>query len=353
MVKHGRVCYPSFYNFTKRHKAIGWKKMIEKCKSSAKFREEFAARRRALVRGEDKYERKASEKKGSVAQKTKKFEERFDELWFYSLEAYLKLVKAPPMEKLSQKCKWIRDNCDQKVIKNRAGEYGVEESQKPQAAAYKVRRGVGEEDELREVVTFSDSEDARDAWDEAVQEEDIAAAVAADAVLREASASPERPPLVSQAPEVPTTPPTARQRSRSPPARSSAARSSSMGPVNSSRVGFGCPTPRLVTKPGASKRRASPSPEGPEPSADAADDVDTQPGSELDAESRGATQLEKKQDHFGALEDEELRQTARVRARAGERVPGADRRVHVGIEIQWPLHHGLGTATASCELPHC
>ena len=156
----GRECYCCTRTRVKFHKGKKQKWVLKECSKSKKFKETFGENRRSIVRGECRYARGAGNASASVKSTQKRFEEEYEEGFFYQLDDWLALMKAPKLEGLQEKVNWAWSEHKTKVHRDKHGSYGVNEGMLPTGAKYKWRRGQAATNELEEIVPFEDADDA-------------------------------------------------------------------------------------------------------------------------------------------------------------------------------------------------
>ena len=162
--KTGRQCYHCEFGH-KKSKINSIQEFLKKMEES-EYKDEFMLRRRARVRGETRYLRLAKAGKITVTEKEENFHDMEDDGYCYYLESYLQQLKAPGhvfAMSTQQQIHWLKDNYNTDVHKDPKGEYVVMQSNLPQGAAYKYRKGFRKTLQVADDTHFDDADDAAEA----------------------------------------------------------------------------------------------------------------------------------------------------------------------------------------------
>ena len=169
----GHECYACFAIRRKLRKGKTQTDVIDEMEDPA-IAEELEEARRKYVSGEEKHKRLEH---GAVKTKVKTNEGNFEEEaavgHFYGLPEYCNKLEPGDYSAWAPKrmCRFIREReHDADIVKDRLGNWGVRISSLPKGAMYEFRMGAYQRDGFEKVATFSDSDDARDAAAEVMEE---------------------------------------------------------------------------------------------------------------------------------------------------------------------------------------
>ena len=159
-IRKGTECYWCWATRRKYYKRTSAKQLRKQRQESATIDAEWKDRRRKKARGDDRYEREEQPKKMRTKDKEGTSEEGFVEGHFYSVDSFLRLhkVNVRLLPTLKAKVRYIKEELKETVVRNKAGEHGVEVNQLPTGASYKFRRGAYSKNEF-EVVNELDISD--------------------------------------------------------------------------------------------------------------------------------------------------------------------------------------------------
>ena len=141
------------------------KVLLQKLKNKNEKKEHDEGRR-CLVQGEQKWARGVTRITGNVKDTQSKYEDCFEEGYFYPLRDYLKIVRAHDSVlslPLKEQVAYLAE-MKVKVVKDKDGRVGVREKNMPDGAKYKYRVGARDETAFEEVTGFEDADSAEMAF---------------------------------------------------------------------------------------------------------------------------------------------------------------------------------------------
>ena len=132
-IRKGTECYWCWATRRKYYKRTSAKQLRKQRQESATIDAEWKDRRRKKARGDDRYEREEQPKKMRTKDKEGTSEEGFVEGHFYSVDSFLRLhkVNVRLLPTLKAKVRYVKEELKETVVRNKAGEHGVEVNQPP------------------------------------------------------------------------------------------------------------------------------------------------------------------------------------------------------------------------------